>query len=218
MVVDAAAGTIRLGTGPEVSIPGPLGAAERTVALTHEGDGVYGDLDRALESFDHEHLAREQKWDLLQSDWIGAHLDAIEPGWLRDASCEVHEWFIERRQDLRALRQGVVHNDANDHNVLLGGAEVVGLIDFGDLCRTALVSEPAIAASYLAMRAHDPLAAVDAVTRGYHRALPLRDDEVQAILPLVDTRRRVIAREGLSGLIHDAYGNILIVTGFLQGM
>ena len=152
---------------------------------------LLGDLDRALESFDHEHLAREQKWDLLQSDWIGAHLDAIEPSWLRDASCEVYEWFVERRQDLRALRQGVAHNDANDHNVLLGGAdgaEVVGLIDFGDLCRTALVSEPAIAASYLAMHAQDPLAAVDAVTRGYHRALPLRDEEVRAILPLVELR------------------------------
>lgn len=150
-----------------------------------------GELDRALLSFEDRRADRELKWDLLKSDWIAPHLDAIEPSWLRDAACEVHEWFLAARSSLSALRAGVIHNDANDYNILLGdggGREVVGLIDFGDMCRTALVSEPAIAASYLAMHAPDPLTAVDAVTRGYHSVMPLDDDEVAAILPLVELR------------------------------
>ncbi len=43
-------------------------------------------------------------------------------------------------------------------------------------------------------------------------------DLSQALIPLVDTRLHVIAREGLFGLIIDTYGNMLVVTGFLQGM
>jgi len=43
-------------------------------------------------------------------------------------------------------------------------------------------------------------------------------DLSQALIPLVDTRLHVIAREGMFGLIIDAYGNMLVMTGFLQGM
>ena len=158
--------------------------------------GQLGALDRALQSFEDRRATRTLKWDLLQSDWIAPHLDKLEPRWLREAAYEVHEWFLGARAELGALRTSVIHNDANDHNVLIGGAaddEVVGLIDFGDMCRTALVSEPVIAASYVAMHAADPLAAVDALTRGYHRALPLEPEEVATILPLVELRLVVSA-------------------------
>ncbi|MGC6489197.1 MAG: aminotransferase class III-fold pyridoxal phosphate-dependent enzyme [Planctomycetota bacterium] len=179
-------------------LPGDvLAAGGRVDPETCEHLGrTLGELDRALQSFDHPLAERALKWDLLQADWIAPHLDALQPGWLREAACEVHEWFLSARSGLAALRRCVVHNDANDHNVLLGGArgqEVVGLVDFGDMCRTALVSEPAIAASYLAMHARDPLTAIDAVVRGYHDVLPLREDEVAVVVPLVALRLVVSA-------------------------
>jgi hypothetical protein len=43
-------------------------------------------------------------------------------------------------------------------------------------------------------------------------------DLSRALVPLVDTRLHVIAREGMFGLVMDGYGNMLVVTGFLQGM
>ena len=51
---------------------------------------------------------------------------------------------------LAQLPRGVVHNDANDHNVLVqsrgpGRAPAVGLIDFGDMVRAPTAAEPAVA-------------------------------------------------------------------------
>src|SRR6185295_9073524 len=66
----------------------------------------------------------------------------------------------------------IIHNDANDYNVLVAGRpdepdRAVGLIDFGDLVFTARVAEVAIAAAYAMLPAADPLAAAAAVVAGY---------------------------------------------------
>ena len=87
-----------------------------------------------------------------------------------------------------------MHNDANHHNVLLSSGPqqaVAGLVDFGDMCHTAMVGEVAIAASYAAMHTDDPLAAIDAVTRGFSTELPLDDDELAFVVPLVELRLAV---------------------------
>ncbi|MFN3242435.1 MAG: aminotransferase class III-fold pyridoxal phosphate-dependent enzyme [Planctomycetota bacterium] len=153
-----------------------------------------GRLDRALGTFDDARARRELRWNLLQSHWIEAHLEDVEAGWLRDVVTAVHDWFVDHRDALSALRQATVHNDANDHNILVaaeGSASITGLIDFGDMCHTALVGDLAIAASYAAMLAQDPFAAIDAVTRGFHAELPLHDEELAMVLPLVELRLAV---------------------------
>ena len=155
---------------------------------------MLGALDQALLTFEDPRSRRPIKWDLLRSEWIGAHLERVEAGWLRDAVEAIHEWHLAHQGALAALRRCVVHNDANDHNLLVaeeGPQRVTGLIDFGDMCETAMVSELAIAASYAAMHASDPLAAIDAVTRGYHAALPLLPNELAMVVPLIELRLAV---------------------------
>jgi len=177
-------------------LPGTLMAARDALDLaTCEQLGrSIAALDRALLSFEDARAKRELKWDLLQSGWIAPHLDAIEPGWLREAIIEIHEWFLSNQDALKRLRHSTVHNDINDHNVLISAgpdAAITGLVDFGDMCHTAMVSELAIAASYAAMHNDDPLAAIDAVTRGYHSELPLQDEELAVVLPLLELRLAV---------------------------
>lgn len=153
-----------------------------------------GRLDLALGTFDDARARRELRWDLLQSHWIEDHLEDVEAGWLRDAVTAIHDWFVDHRQALTQLRQATVHNDANDNNILVaarGKAAITGWIDFGDMCHTALVADLAIAASYAAMLTQDPLAAIDAVTRGFHAELPLHDGELAMVLPLVELRLAV---------------------------
>ena len=97
---------------------------------------------------------------------------------------------------LPTLRQGVIHGDANDYNVLAGGngdllthnQRVVGLVDFGDMVYSCLVCDPAIAAAYALLDKPDPLAAAAQVVGGYHSALPLAEAEISAIWDLICMR------------------------------
>lgn len=177
-------------------LPGQLMSDQASLSLDacEQLGQVLGALDCAMQTFQDPRAERPIKWDLLRSEWIGAHLEAVEAGWLRDAVEAIHEWHVSHKRPLAELRRCVVHNDANDHNVLVaadGPQTITGLVDFGDMCETALVSELAIAASYAAMHTKDPLTAIDAVTRGYHAELPLQPGELAMVLPLIELRLAV---------------------------
>ena len=153
-----------------------------------------GRLNAGLRDFHDARAQREFKWDLLQADWIAADLHLVECAELRAIVADVQERYGDVQGRLGQVRTSVAHNDANDHNLLVAPDDptrIAGLIDFGDLCLTATVAEVAIAASYAAMAADDPLAAIDAVTRGFDRELPLTDVELELIVPLVETRLAV---------------------------
>ena len=97
---------------------------------------------------------------------------------------------------LSRLRRGVIHGDANDHNVIVGAPRahprpVVGLLDFGDMHHGLLVAEPAVAAAYALLGQEDPLAAAAAVVAGYHAAFPLEEEEIRHLFALVSARLAV---------------------------
>ncbi len=156
-----------------------------------------GELDRALLTFSHEGTRRPDfKWDLCRAGWIGSHLDALCDDAVRSAVEDVCDRFVRRVQlCLGDVPRSVVHNDANDHNLLVAyrdGREILaGVLDFGDLCETIRVAEVAIAASYAAMLSDDPLAAIDAVVSGYDSVLTLSEKERELVVPLVETRLAV---------------------------
>ncbi len=66
------------------------------------------------------------------------------------------------------LPQGLIHGDANDHNILVSGDQVTGLIDFGDATYSQLIHELAIAITYIMMSDKDPIRAASLVVKGYH--------------------------------------------------
>ncbi|HEB54488.1 MAG TPA: aminotransferase class III-fold pyridoxal phosphate-dependent enzyme [bacterium] len=175
-------------------LPGELLAIRDDVppALCERLGGALARLDRALADFADKRADRTFKWDLRQAMWIRPHVHAIDDPELREMVATVCAEFERHTAPaLQHVRTAVVHNDANDHNVLLRGDDLAGLIDFGDLCRSALVAEVAIAASYTAMHMPDPLVAIDAVTRGYHAELALTGDELALVVPLVEARLAV---------------------------
>jgi 4-aminobutyrate aminotransferase-like enzyme/Ser/Thr protein kinase RdoA (MazF antagonist) len=163
-----------------------------------EGLGrILGEMDAALEGFSHPAAERELKWDLARAEWIREHLDEIE-GPARRALVEgVLELFeTEVALALPRLRRGVIHGDANDHNVLVGDAhrwprEVLSVVDLGDMHRGLVVAEPAVAAAYAAMGETDPLAAAGRVVAGYHGVHALEEIEIALLYALVGTRLAV---------------------------
>jgi len=157
-----------------------------------------GRIDRALEGFDHPALHRAFHWDLARGPRVVADgrgkLGDRELGALADRALAVFEQHAQPL--LPGLRRSVIHNDANDHNVLTGGGDslhsrnqrVVGLIDFGDMVHSHTVNGLAVAAAYAVLDKPDPLDALCTVAAGCHQELPLEEDELAALFGLVCLR------------------------------
>ena len=95
-----------------------------------------------------------------------------------------------------SLRTALIHNDANDYNIMVtsrapGDLHVSGLIDFGDLSFSWIVAEPAIAATYMMMDKNDPVAAACSIAAGYNSVNPLTEVELAVFFPLACLRAAV---------------------------
>jgi len=152
-----------------------------------------GKMDHVLETFEHEHAHRDYPWDLRKTNDLDKYIGSIEENERRAIVEEILEKFQNQTVDsLRALRQSVIHHDANDYNILVQGvgyeSHVSGIIDFGDTLHTATVIELAIAITYVMMHKADPVGAAAEVIGGYHETYPLTESEVAILLELVQVR------------------------------
>ena len=169
-----------------------------TIAPQHRSPALLADLGRvmgrtaaALVGFDHPAAHRPFQWSAEEGlAVIAAHASAVaDPG--RAA-------LLARWQDrltpltsaLPAFRHGVIHNDGNDHNVLVAddGASISGLLDLGDAIWSVTVNELAVAGAYAALDAPDPMATIAAVRAGFEEAMPLVDPEGALLVDLVALR------------------------------
>ncbi|HTT32083.1 MAG TPA: phosphotransferase, partial [Methylomirabilota bacterium] len=180
-------------------LPGTVLAEVRPHApeLLHDLGRFLGEMDAALESFEHPAAHRELKWDSARAGWIKEFVSEIE-GAERRALVET---FLRLYEDevvprLPRLRRSVIYGDANDYNVLVSEAwpqprKIVGVIDFGDMHHGLTVSEAAIAAAYAMLGESEPLKAAAEVVAGYHGAFPLTEDELALLFPLMTARLAV---------------------------
>ena len=151
-----------------------------------------GGLDRALDGFSHPGLTRPLLWNM---EITAVELERYTPLLASDAEralvAQFEAGYRERVLPLAGqLRRGVIHNDANRENVVVdaAGEKVISIIDFGDMIETWLVLEPAIAATYAMLDQDDPLDLGAALIGGYHRAMPLRDEEIGILFDLIGMR------------------------------
>ena len=156
-----------------------------------------GELDAALGNFSHPAAHRELKWNLSRASWIHGHL-----GHISDANHRaLVEKFLRRYESevvpaLPALRRSIIYGDANDYNVLVSPPwpqprKIAGLVDFGDLHHSVTVAELAIAAAYAMLGEDNPLDAAARVVAGYHAAMPLTENELAILFPLIAMRLAV---------------------------
>ena len=166
-------------------------------ALLRAVGGSLGAVTGGLASFEHPAARRGLKWDLAASDWIADHVHRVTAG-LRRAEVEkiLARFTRDVRPALAATRSSVIHNDANDYNLLVapdsdGALAPSGLIDFGDLLQSHPACDLAIAMAYVMLGKPDPLTAAAHVVRGYHEAYPLTEGEIALLFPLACTRLAV---------------------------
>ena len=94
---------------------------------------------------------------------------------------------------LEGLEHGVIHNDANDYNLLVRNGDddeavLAGLIDFGDSLHTITIAELAIAATYLMLDREYPLTTAALITTGYNSVRPLTTGELGVLFDLIKAR------------------------------
>jgi 4-aminobutyrate aminotransferase-like enzyme/Ser/Thr protein kinase RdoA (MazF antagonist) len=182
-------------------LPGRPVADVRTAAvggLLRSVGRAIARVDRALQGLDAAALRRDFYWDLEHAPAIlGETLPSLQDTGLRASIGRMLELFeAEVAPRLPALRTGLIHGDANEHNLLVAGdggpvmatAEVTGVLDLGDMVWSRLVYDPAIAAAYATARREDPLAAVLDVAAGYHAVHPMSEEELGVLYPLACLR------------------------------
>ena len=177
-------------------VPGQLLAETNphSPELLHSVGRFMGRLDAALAGFVHPAARRELKWDLAGAGWMRDYLHHIQDPDRR----QLVESFVELYEAnvvaaLPGLRRSVIHNDANDYNVLVSGKgcdprEVATVIDFGDMLESITVAEVAVAAAYALLAKCDPLGTAAQVVAGYHSVFPLTETEIALLFPLMCAR------------------------------
>ena len=135
-----------------------------------------------------EILKRNFIWNMLQAEEIQSRIQLISDEKLRNQVASAISEFKEKLLPrLNKMKPQLIHNDANDWNIVCG--DKIRLIDFGDMILAPRVVGLAVAASYLALDSNDPVFEISKLVRGYHSIAPLSLEELDLLVPL--TRMRI---------------------------
>jgi len=154
-----------------------------------------GSLTTDLIGFDHPGAHREFYWDLNQASIVIREYSALisieSRKSLVDHFLNLYERIVLPKRN--GLRTSVIHNDANDYNVLVNHphddkARSFGLLDFGDMVFSHTINELAIGIAYAILGKPDPIRAAQEILAGYHSVFPLTDLELELLFPLVCVR------------------------------
>jgi len=149
-------------------------------------------LGLALKDFEHPGSNPPLAWDMKRAASLQDLLVYVEDPELRQLVEQTLDRFITRvKPELDTLRTQVIYNDMNPYNVLMDKAQpdrISGLIDFGDIVKSPLIIDLAIAAAYQLGEGDDPLAGALPMIAGYHAIRPLQETEIHLLTDLIRTR------------------------------
>lgn len=160
--------------------------------LAHRLGRLLARLGVAFQGFDHPGSNPPSLWDMKRAAGLADLVVHIEEPGLRQTIGQTLDKFVSGvKPVLDTLRTQVIHNDMNPGNVLMDKSrpdQISGLIDFGDLTRSPLIIDLAVAASYQLGFGDDPLAGALPMIAGYHSIEPLQDIEMELLTDLIRTR------------------------------
>jgi hypothetical protein len=139
---------------------------------------MLGRFDAALKGFMHPGALRDLDWDIRKAGRSAERLHHVSSAEDRALLERFLARFAKLAPRLATLRAAVIHNDANDWNVLVDPADqdrISGLIDFGDALHAPLIAEVAIASAYAGLDHADPIgaAAFDGLIQSLQKTLGL---------------------------------------------
>lgn len=169
----------------------PLEEPRLNPALCGDFGRKLATLDLALADFSHPGEMPVLLWDMQRALQLRRLLVHVADDATRSLlAATLDEFEVRAAPKFAALRWQVIHNDANPGNVLTSADDktVAGIIDFGDMLRSPLVVELAVAAAYLRVSSGDPLRLIAAFVAGYQDVVSLSAAECQLLPTLIRTR------------------------------
>ncbi len=155
-----------------------------------------GLIDVGLKSFTHPAMRQGHQWELTRAAASRSLVQHLTGDAARQVDSVLRRFENVTAEKLERLPHSVIHNDANDDNVLVNVPEdgcgvVDGLIDFGDITYQPTVCEVAIALAYAVLNKDDPLTVCARFLEAYNEIKPLRGDELAVLFDLIMTRLAV---------------------------
>ncbi|WP_369853765.1 aminotransferase class III-fold pyridoxal phosphate-dependent enzyme, partial [Angustibacter sp. Root456] len=142
-------------------------------------------LARAMRGFSHPSAHRLLPWDLKSVPAVRGMVPAIRvPEWRNAVEQTLDRYDATIAPRWESLRQQVVHGDLNVDNAIVDDdGTITGIIDFGDMSHTALITDLASVIDSLVLErpGDEPFRIARLVLDGYQRITPLEDDELLLI-------------------------------------
>ena len=174
-----------------------------------------GLLTIALQGFNHKEAKRDFDWDIAQSLWTKDHLHLFSSE-QKEILENFQKQFENNLSSYSKLRKSVVHNDANDNNVIVTSdlyhPKVKTAIDYGDAVYTQIINDVAIVCAYAIMHHIDPLEAALPIVKGYHKSFPLTEDELVHLYNAIAMRLVISVTKSAINKIEEPNNEYLLIS------
>ncbi|WP_233898174.1 aminotransferase class III-fold pyridoxal phosphate-dependent enzyme [Tenacibaculum piscium] len=174
-----------------------------------------GLLTKALHGFEHPQAKREFVWDVAQSLWTKKHINLFENE-QKEIISYFQNQFENNKTSYDLLRKSVVHNDANDNNVIVSkelvNPTVKAAIDYGDAIYTQIINDVAIACAYTIMNHNEPLEASLDIVKGYHQNFPLQEKELMHLYDAIAMRLVISVTKSAINKIEEPNNKYLLIS------
>jgi 4-aminobutyrate aminotransferase-like enzyme/Ser/Thr protein kinase RdoA (MazF antagonist) len=158
-------------------------------------------IDLNLKDFDHPAIHRQFDWNVSSAlSVLSRHSNEVSDPLLVEFVKSVQARFVtDVLPLLPELESGVIHNDANDYNVIVRRPErngrashkITGIIDFGDMVYSYRVSGLAVAIAYAMLHKANPLETANKIVQGYNEVIPLSEHEISVLFDMAIMRLAV---------------------------
>ncbi len=147
-------------------------------------------VDAQLAGFTHPGAERDLDWNLLTAPDLLDRLPTLtDPERRETVEAVLRRHAGQLAPRLARLPRQVIHNDANDYNVIVAADGAVrGLVDFGDVASAPRICGLAIACAYATFSQRHPVRDVAPLVGGYHEVSPLAPEELELLLDLMRSR------------------------------
>ncbi len=174
-----------------------------------------GLLTKSLQGFEHNEAHRYFEWDVAQADWTREYTNLFEEK-EHEIITYFQQKFKEQKVSYEQLRKGIVHNDANDNNVIVSedliSPKVIAAIDYGDAIHTQIINDLAISCAYAIMGHPDPLTAAIPIIEGYHKTYPLQEEELEHLYIAIAMRLVISVTKSAINKIKEPTNTYLLIS------
>ena len=167
-----------------------LGDVSTTDELLQSLGSFLAHLDNQLQKINNYTIkSRKWEWDIQYLHLNKKYLSDIPKAYDRN----IVSYFIQQFEEnvlpiIPELRTQLIHNDANEWNLLTQNGKVSGIIDFGDLAHSFLINELAVAITYACYNKEHPLESIPTILKSYNEILALNENEIHVLYYLIAAR------------------------------